>query len=824
LALIFQNKSFMTEIFGYNLLGGENMFPKTKFTKSSERTLIYAKEYAIELGRNVLSTEHILLGMLKVSQCVAGKILNSFGVTESKLYVLAEELIVQDKPDDLGTIGITPKVRDIIEKAYKIAENLKLDTIGTEHILLAILDDGNNMALEILGMLDVNINRIKERTSEFCTKDKERPNVNKNTPNLDKFSKDLTRLAKDGKIDNVIGRNKEIQRTLQILSRRTKNNPCLIGEPGVGKTAIVEGIAIKLIEESVNSEFKGKRLVALDMSSMVAGTKYRGEFEERLKKILDEVVLAGNIILFIDEVHTIIGAGSAEGSIDAANILKPMLARGEIRLIGATTINEYRKHIEKDTALERRFQPVMVDQPTEEEAFEILMGLKPYYENHHHILITDDSLKTAVRLSSRYIQDRFLPDKAIDLIDESASKLRLKSQNNNKKISDLKNMIVSLEEQMDSFLYQSDFDGASAKRLDIINVKKQLADEESKAEIIDENLKLMPENIAEVLSQWTGIPVTQLSSGDEKALVNMEETISKKLVGQKDAVSSVSKAIRRGRVGIKNPNRPVGTFIFAGATGVGKTELAKLVSETVFGDNKSLVRVDMSELMEKHSVAKLIGAPPGYVGHEDGGKLTELVRRKPYSVVLLDEIEKAHPDVLNILLQILEDGFLTDSLGHKVDFKNTIIIMTTNIGAEEIFNQKSLGFSESNVQKDIKNTILDKLKKSLKPEFINRVDDIIVFNSLTKDDILQISSIMLSELVERLKENDIFVEFSNNLKEYIAGKSYDSKYGARLLRRNIQSMVEDLIADAVLKGDILKFKEYEIDFNNEIIIKEKVKV
>lgn len=800
------------------------MFPETKFTKSSERVLIYAKEYAIELGQNVLASEHILLGMIKEGECVASKILFNFGITEKAVCGVIEEMVFQNRADEMGTVGITPKVRELIEKAYKISSNLKYDSVGTEHLLLAIIDDENNMAVKVLKKLNINISKLGEKVSAVCTNDRKEIAYVRKTPNLDKYSRDLTKLADGGKIDKVIGREKEIERTLQILSRRTKNNPCLIGEPGVGKTAIIEGIALKMVENNINPEFKNKRLVALDMSSMVAGTKYRGEFEERLKKILDEIILAGNIILFIDEVHTIIGAGAAEGSIDAANILKPLLARGEIRLIGATTISEYRKHIEKDTALERRFQPVIIEQPDEEETFEILKGLKPNYEKHHKMVISDDSLLSAVKLSSRYIQDRFLPDKAIDLVDEAASRLKLKSKNRNPEIRKIKEKIKSTEEKMDSCLYSSDFEGAAEYRNKVVSLKKLLWEEEKRASSIDKNIVLRPENIAEVLSAWTGIPVTQISSGDEAMLADMEKIISAKLIGQDDAVKAVSKAVKRGRVGIKDPNRPIGSFVFAGPTGVGKTELAKLLAKIVFGDIRSLIRIDMSELMEKHSVAKLIGSPPGYVGHEDGGKLTEAVRRKPYSVVLFDETEKAHPDVLNILLQILEDGFLTDSQGHKVDFKNTIIIMTTNIGASDISNKKSVGFGHSDTMPDIKKSVSAEIKKVLKPEFINRIDDIIVFNILSRENIKEIASLMLDELKIRLKENDIFVSFTEALKERLSEKSYDAKFGARPLRRNIQSMVEDCIADHVLKGNIKKFKEYIIDYDDAVTVKEAVNV
>lgn len=796
------------------------MFPETKFTKSAERVLIYAKEYVLELGQNILGSEHILLGILRESDCIAAKVLLGFGITESVVYSIVENMVIPDSVDEFGTVGITPKVREIIENAYKISSNLRQKCVGTEHILLALIDDENNIAIQVLKKLNVNISKLEDKTAMTCTSMKSEAVEIKKTPTLDKYSRDLTRLATDGKIDNVVGREKEIERAVQILSRKTKNNPCLIGEPGVGKTAVVEGIAREIAANRLSREFRGKRLVSVDLSSMVAGTKYRGEFEERLKKVLDEVILAGNVILFIDEVHTIIGAGAAEGSIDAANILKPMLARGEIQLIGATTIGEYRKHIEKDSALERRFQPVMVEQPDEEETYNILLGLRGNYETHHHVKITDESLRAAVRLSVRYIQDRFLPDKAIDLVDEAASRLKIHSSSGGSETSEIKNMIRENEQNMDSCLRNSDFDGASEFRDKIISLKASLKEAQQRFERTYSNPELSPDDIAEVLSVWTGIPVTRLSSGDEVALADMDKSLKKRIIGQDEAVELVSKAIKRGRIGIKNPNRPVGSFIFAGPTGVGKTELAKQLASVVFGSEKSLIRIDMSELMEQHSVAKLIGAPPGYVGYDNGGKLTEMVRRKPYSVVLFDEIEKAHPDVLNILLQVLEDGFLTDSQGRRTDFKNTVIIMTTNIGAENIMNKRTVGFDNNGREQNMGKDLISELKKTLRPEFVNRVDDIVVFNILTSDNIREIASNMLTELSDRLKENDVNIVFDESVAAKIAEKSYDVKYGARPLRRNIQSMVEDYVADAILRGEIKKFKEYSMFFDDSIKIRE----
>lgn len=800
------------------------MFPETNFTKSAERVLIYAKEYVLEFGQSAVGTEHILLGMMKDQECIASKILQSMGVTEELVYSSIEDMVAKDYADEYVIVGITPKAREIIENSYKIAGRMKQKSVGTEHIFLAILDDEFNIAAQVLKKLNVNFGRLQDKALIACTSMNSEIKQPKKTPNLDKFSRDLTKLASEGKLDNVVGREKEIERAVQILSRRSKNNPCLIGEPGVGKTAIVEGIACKISNRRISGNLLGKRLVSMDLSSMVAGTKYRGEFEERLKRILDEVIEAENVILFIDELHTIIGAGAAEGSIDAANILKPLLARGEIQVIGATTIDEYRKHIEKDAALERRFQPVTVEQPDEQECYDILVGLRGYYEKHHGVRITDESLRAAVKLSSRYIQDRFLPDKAIDLVDEAAARLKINSGAENSEIASIKRQIKYMEDELDSNLKKSDYDKASDCRTKLVDLKKQLGEARDNGLVAEPELILKPENIADILSLWTGIPLAKLTGGEENALVNMEENLKQTLIGQDDAISVVSKAIKRGRTGIKNPERPVGSFIFAGPTGVGKTELAKQLATVVYGSEKSLIRIDMSELMEQHSVAKLIGAPPGYVGHESGGKLTEMVRRKPYSVVLFDEIEKAHPDVLNILLQVLEDGSLTDSQGRKTDFKNTVIIMTTNIGASSIINKKTVGFDNSNQEQSIDKEINAELKKSLKPEFVNRVDDIVVFNVLSKENIEKIAERMLFQLSERLKETDIIVKFTNSAVTAVAEKSYEPKYGARPLRRNIQNMIEDNIADAILKGEINKFREYEVTFDEEIKINQLITV
>lgn len=789
------------------------MYPKTRFTKSAERIMIYAKEYVLELGQNILGSEHILLGILKEGECIAARILLGIGITEDKVYKAVGDITTADAVDEYGTVGMTPRAREIFERAYKISDNLKQKMVGTEHILLAMIDDDNNIAVQVLRMLGVNMSKLEDKVVVACTSMSGETGTTRKTPNLDKYSRDLTELAYEGRLDNVVGRKKEIQRAIQILLRRTKNNPCLIGEPGVGKTAIAEGIAIEIINNRLGQEFKDKRLVALDLTSMVAGTKYRGEFEERLKKVLDEVVLAGNILLFVDEVHTLIGAGAAEGSIDAANIMKPMLARGEIQLIGATTITEYRRHIEKDSALERRFQPVIIEQPNEKEAFDILMGLKEKYESYHGIIITDESILSAVRLSAQYINDRFLPDKAIDLMDEAASGLKIESCYNDSSINEYKTLAENYENLMDDCLKRSDFDNANEYRKKLMSIRNKIKEYSEQGQKNDK-LILTTDRIAEVVSQWTGIPITRLSAGEETALCDMVDVLNKRIIGQADAVKAVSKAIKRGRTGIKNPKRPIGTFIFAGPTGVGKTELANQLAYTVFGDEKSLVRVDMSELMEQHSVAKLIGAPPGYVGYDDGGKLTESVRKKPYSVVLLDEIEKAHPDALNILLQVLEDGFLTDSQGHKVDFRNTVIVMTTNIGAADILNKRPVGF-DSESKPDMSTDLNAMLKKNLKPEFINRVDDIIVFNMLSSESLVEIAKNMLEELSERLRDSGIFVSFDESVARNIIGDSYDYKYGARPLRRKVQSVIEDYIADSILNGKIERHKIYTVSYDGQ---------
>lgn len=780
------------------------MFLETKFTKNAERVLIYAKEYASKLGQNVLSSEHLLLGMLKETECFAFKILDSFGIDEEKTYTAVKDLVLPSRDKKTSPVGITPKSREIIKRAYEFSRNCKRNAVGTEYILLAMINGKDNIATLILKQLNVNLEKMEDRIL-FDISSAGLNSAGKSTPTLDKFSFDLTMLAKAGKLDNTVGREEEIKRTIQILSRRMKNNPCLIGEAGVGKTAIAEAVAKQIADKKIDGEFLNSRILSLNLTSVVAGTKYRGEFEERISKILNEAVSAKNVILFIDEIHTIVGAGSAEGSVDAANILKPMLARGEIRIIGATTDEEYKKYIQKDSALERRFQPVYVKQPSEEETFKILLGLRENYEMFHKVKISDESLKTAVSMSERYIKDRFLPDKAIDLIDESASALKLSENPTLCKIRSLNERIKEEQDMLDIHLKNSDFISASECRRLIFSLKEQLNDLLLKSEKERKTLVLMPDDIAKTVSLWTKIPVSKITDEEGKALLGMESELLNSVIGQNDAVNTVLRAVKRGRVGIKNPERPTGSFIFAGPTGVGKTYLAKCLAKCLFGSKKNMIRIDMSEFMEKHSVSKLIGSPPGYVGHDDGGTLVKSVRKNPYSVVLFDEIEKAHPDVLNILLQILDDGVLTSSEGQSADFKNTVIIMTTNIGASDFANGNTVGFDSKNSYKtDMKKNIRNALKKKLRPEFLNRVDEVLVFDVLDFESISKIAENMLFELKDRLKEQDILIEFDDSVLKMIADVSYDEKNGARPLRKNIQNLIEDKIADMILNGKIKK--------------------
>lgn len=815
------------------------MYMVYKFTKRAEKALEYAGDLAQGFGHNYIGTEHILYGLVKEGSGVASQVLNMQKITAENVVEEIEVLIGKgDKSQNRGEIGFTPRSKRVIENAFLEARKLGSEFIGTEHLLIGIMREGDSVAVRI--MMDLNVNPQKlyneivkvinedenAGVSDKQPKGKARGSYNQ-TPTLNQYGTDLTKKATEGKLDPVIGRKDEIQRVIQILSRRTKNNPCLIGEPGVGKTAVAEGLAERIIAEDVPEMLKNKRVVSLDIASMVAGAKYRGDFEERIKKCLEEVKKAGDVILFIDEVHTIVGAGSAEGAVDAANILKPLLARGEVQVIGATTLNEYRKYIEKDSALERRFSPVTVGEPTNEETIEILKGIRDRYEAHHNVKITDEAIKAAVELSTRYINDRFLPDKAIDLVDEAASRVKMRTYTQPDTLKKLEEEISAMNKEKDDAIKVQDFEKAASLR-DKINVEKEkLQKEKEKWE--SKNTKsittLTEEDIAEVVASWTGVPVKKLTQTENEKLRNLEQTLHQRVIGQNEAVDAVAKAIRRGRVGLKDPNRPIGSFLFLGPTGVGKTELSKALAESLFGNEDAMIRIDMSEYMEGHSVSKLIGSPPGYVGFDEGGQLTEKIRRKPYSVILFDEIEKAHPDVMNMLLQILDDGRLTDAQGRTVNFKNTVIIMTSNIGARLITDKTTLGFSakdkKDESQKEyetIKKDVMGELKKQFRPEFINRIDEIIVFHKLNDEDIKQIIDIMLNQVTKRMAEKSYKFEIDNSVKELIAKKGVDTDYGARPLKRAIQNILEDKIAEEILDGNIKPNKKAVIKAEDDKIV------
>lgn len=798
------------------------MYQFKGFTEKANKALNLAIESAEEMRHNYVGTEHILYGLVKEGSGVAATALNECGVTEDALREKLESIngtmsLVELTPDDF-----TPRTKRVLRAAVIISSKTGYTYVGTEHLLLAILSESDSYAVAFLEELGVSVERLAQAVSKGMqggADDGFGGFENESAPNgsqkggsaLDKFGRDLTQAAKNGEIDPVIGREKEIQRVIQILSRRTKNNPVLIGEPGVGKTAVAEGLALEIAKGNVPEILKDKRVVSLDLTGMVAGAKYRGDFEERIKAAIDEVKKSKNTILFIDELHTIVGAGAAEGSADAANILKPSLARGDFQVIGATTLNEYRKYIEKDAALERRFQPVKVGEPTPEQAVQILKGLRDSYEAHHKVKITDEAINAAVTLSSRYIADRYLPDKAIDLIDEGASKVRLASLTSPDNVKELEDEIADYEKEKASAINEQDFERAARLRDEQKGLQTKLDDAKKKWQEQQKGNsgEVTAEDIAKIVSEWTGIPVVQLTKEESERLLNMENVLHERVIGQSEAVTAIAKAIRRGRVGLKDPKRPVGSFIFLGPTGVGKTELCKALAEAMFGDENAMLRLDMSEYMEKHTVSKLIGSPPGYVGFEEGGQLTEKVRRKPYSVVLFDEIEKAHPDVFNMLLQILEDGRLTDSQGRTVDFKNTIIIMTSNVGARLITEkQSSLGFNSENEnaeeseKKDIKELVTGELRKVFRPEFLNRVDDIIVFNKLNKVEIKQIAVKMLKTLENRLDKMNIKISFTDNAVSEIADKGFDENYGARPLRRAIQNEIEDPLSEQMLEGKV----------------------
>ena len=799
------------------------------FTSKANDALNLAINSAEVLGHTYVGSEHLLLGLLKIGSGVASAVLNKNGVTPEKIEQLIRAKIGCGTPTKLSPDYFTPRAKKVIEVAMNGCSNMGKKYVGTEHLLIAILSEGDNYAIRFLNELGVDVAML---TSEALNASgiepnngvsKEQKEQDAKTPTLLKYGRDLTAEAKEGKIDPVIGREKEIERVIQILCRRTKNNPCLIGEPGVGKTAVVEGLAQQIASGNVPEILSGKRLITLDLTGMVAGTKYRGDFEERIKAVIDEVTKSKNIILFIDEVHTIIGAGAAEGSTDAANILKPQLARGEFQLIGATTIGEYRKNIEKDSALERRFQPVTVSEPSEEDAILILKGLKDKYEAHHKVKITDDAIESAVKLSARYISDRFLPDKAIDLIDEAASRVRLAASHRPDSLKELEEQIKKTESEKDEAIGSQEFERAANLRDTENQLKEQYNKEKENWNNQNSHAtgEVTGENIAEIVSSWTGVPVVQLNEEESERLLKLEDELHNRIVGQHEAVTAVAKAIRRGRVGLKDPKRPIGSFIFLGPTGVGKTELCKALAAAMFGSENMMIRLDMSEYMEKHTVSRLVGSPPGYVGFEEGGQLTEKVRRNPYSVVLFDEIEKAHPDVFNMLLQILEDGILTDSQGRKVDFKNTVIIMTSNVGARMITEKKiSFGFGESqDSNKDVKELVMGELKNTFRPEFLNRVDDIIVFNKLDKTEITEIAEKMLNNLSKRTENLNITLSFDPSVKSALAEIGFDEVYGARPLRREIQNRIEDelsekLLSKSVKNGDkvLCSYKDGKFEF------------
>lgn len=791
------------------------------FTEKANKALNIAIEKAEKLGHTYIGSEHILLGLLYEGSGVAFNVLDDFDLSGEKLEALISDTIGKGEETSLSVNSFTPRSKRIMEQSIMIARQMGHSYVGTEHLLLSIINEGDNYANRFMKELGIDVGDVNEAVIKIIGSadpgmaedigggiSGKKKNRKTNTPTLDQYGRDLSAEAKSGKLDPVIGREKEIERVIQILSRRQKNNPCLIGEPGVGKTAIAEGLALKITEGVVPELIRDKRIVSLDLTGMVAGTKYRGDFEERIKNALDEVKKAGNVILFIDELHTIVGAGSAEGSTDAANILKPMLARGDLQLIGATTINEYRKYIEKDAALERRFQPVMVNEPSEEDALTILKGLRNKYEAHHGVKITDEALDAAVKLSVRYIGDRYLPDKAIDLIDEAASRVKINTLTPPLDLKELEDEIKKIKEEKQAAINSQEFERAAKLRDKEKELNEKLEEQKKNWKDTNENkvYEVTKEDIANVVSIWTGVPVVELTREESERLLHMEEILHKRIVGQDEAVDAVSRAIRRGRVGLKEQGRPTGSFIFLGPTGVGKTELCKALAEAVFGDENAIIRLDMSEYMEKHSVSKMVGSPPGYVGFDEGGQLTEMIRRKPYSVVLFDEIEKAHPDVFNLLLQILDDGILTDSQGRRVDFKNAIIIMTSNIGARLITEKKNLGFgdtkSENMTEGQIKDAVMGELKKAFRPEFLNRVDDIIVFHQLKKEEITEIARKMLDGLKKRAENLEVTIDFDDSAVEELANSGFDPVYGARPLRRTIRSKIEDTLSEKLLDGSI----------------------
>ena len=802
-----------------------------KFSERARRVLTLAQEEAQHLGHSHIGTEHILLGLVGEDEGVAAKVLISSGVSLSKVRSAVEFIIGHGEKPSSGEIGLTSGAKKVIELAIDEARHLGHNYIGTEHLLLGLLHEGEGVAASVLNSLGVTLERARAETTRVLSQGAPRSRLTRTTsrtPTLDQLGIDLTAAARAGKLDPVIGRVKEIERVIQILSRRTKNNPALIGAPGVGKTAIVEGLAHRIVASDVPETLEGKRLITLDIAALVAGTKYRGEFEERLKKVIDEIKTAGNCILFIDEFHTMVGAGAAEGAVDAANILKPSLARGELQCIGATTLDDYRKYVERDAALERRFQPVLVEEPSVEETLEILRGIKERYEEHHRLTISDEALSSAATLASRYIPDRFLPDKAIDLVDEAASRVGIKHRTVPITLKEAKQVEDSMRKDKEAALATQQYDYAAELRNRELQIEEKIKrmKEEWQAKQEQEKPAVTAENIAEIVSMWTGIPVVQLASDETSRLLNMEEVLHHRIIGQDEAINIVAKAVRRARAGIKDPRHPIGNFIFLGPTGVGKTELVRALAEFMFGSEDTLIRLDMSEFMERHTVARLVGAPPGYVGYDEGGQLTEAVRHKSYCCILLDEIEKAHPDVFNILLQIFDDGHLTDAKGRRVDFRNSIIVMTSNIGAELIKKGTTIGFathsdetkSQEQAYDRMKEKLLGELKKTFRPEFLNRVDGVVVFHSLTKEHIRKIVDLMLVSATQQLAEKEIKLEVTDAVKDFLGEKGYDQVFGARPLRRVIQDMVEDKLSESLLRGKFQPGDTVVVDLKGEEIV------